>query len=262
MSVWVTLPAAILVQVGLPLGAIAIALRRRWGGWSVPLLGAGAFLVAQLVRQLFLILVAMPLQPLAGLGDEVLWPLNGLILALSAGLFEEGARYAFLKGFLPQVRDRRSGLLFGLGHGGVESVLIGLVNALNLTLLLLVRAGLALPQVQEGLEVLFAQPVLPLWSALERILAIGLHLCLTLWVVQAVRSGRRRWLIGAIGLHSLADFVTYAAFQGLGWPVARVEGGVAALTLGVALLTWAVVARALPPGPAGVPAEPEGGAQP
>lgn len=47
-----------------------------------------------------------------------------------AGIFEETARYILFKFILKNTRSWKEGTVVGLGHGGVEALLLGILAAL------------------------------------------------------------------------------------------------------------------------------------
>ncbi|MCA9938797.1 MAG: YhfC family intramembrane metalloprotease, partial [Anaerolineales bacterium] len=53
--------------------------------------------------------------------------LLALFGGLSAGVFEEVARYLMYRFWVRDARDGPSALILGLGHGGIESFLLGLL---------------------------------------------------------------------------------------------------------------------------------------
>ena len=116
----------IAVCIGIPLGALVwLALRRRTGV-KVFLLGAAGFFVSQM-------LVRQPLLALLGQTDgyrlfTAAHPVaQALFLALTAGLAEETARYlVFCLLARNKQPERGTPLWYGLGHGGLEAVLVGL----------------------------------------------------------------------------------------------------------------------------------------
>jgi uncharacterized membrane protein YhfC len=73
------------------------------------------------------------------------WTYNLLIIAgflgLSAGFFEESARYVVYRWWARDARTWSQGLMLGAGHGGIESILLGFLLAINVAALAGVRAG-------------------------------------------------------------------------------------------------------------------------
>ncbi len=107
----------------------------------------------------------------------------GIIIALSAGIFEEGFRFLF-KQFL--IKPGKCGfsqpVIFGLGHGIAEALII------------LVPALTTVPVSQLGL------------ALLERILTIILHVTLTIVVWNGFQTKQRvLFLLAAVAIHGLID---------------------------------------------------------
>jgi len=153
---------------------------------------------------------------------------NVLILGGTAGLCEEISRYLFLRS--PKLGATRwaDAVGFGLGHGGIEALLLTLGMPINAAYMLwkgdeLIAkvkatspesADLVVKQVESVRHMDALGAILPVW---ERALAILLHVALTLVVWQAVRSGRRGWLALAILWHAAIDgAVVWAASKGVG----------------------------------------------
>ena len=70
-----------------------------------------------------------------------------------------------------------------------------------------------------------------LWSGFERVVAIAIHLSLSVLVYRGVRTGERRWLPLAVLLHAGVDCVACAIVTSAFLPIAGVE---------LAALLWAV----------------------
>jgi len=158
------------------------------------LLGAACFALAQPLTRL----------PLLNWAQGTTWftlfsmlhPLLALAcVALSAGIFEEGARFLFKLFLRPARCPFSQPLLFGLGHGLMEAGLL-LVPA--------ILAGYSLSQLWLGL--------------VERALAVVLHVSLTVVVWNGFQRGKRAlYLLLAVAIHRLVDFVLPALqLYGLG----------------------------------------------
>jgi uncharacterized membrane protein YhfC len=100
-----------LLMVAMPLG-LAIFLTRRWKmGWGVWLIGAAAFLLSQVGHIPFNLAMGSLLDQ-TGLAQ---WPhtaqviFNAVFLGLSAGVFEEVARYLVLRFWAKKARSWREG---------------------------------------------------------------------------------------------------------------------------------------------------------
>jgi uncharacterized membrane protein YhfC len=180
------------------------------------------------------------------------------ILALTAGLFEEVGRYFGYHIFMgKEEKTWPKGIMYGIGHGGLESiVLVGLLSALSL-LNILVSQSLditKLPAAQQTalhdqFATLAAQPAwLPLLGGYERLCAIAFHIAMSIVVLQAFRRGHIRWLWYAVGLHFLFDFGAVALTTGLPMIAPGLDATAIALivegwvTLFAALSLWLIFA--------------------
>jgi hypothetical protein len=116
-------------MLALPIG-LGVYLTRRFGwGWRLWWIGAGTFVFSQVghipfnagLTALFQnnILPAPP--------DAWKLPFNAVVLGLSAGLWEEIARYATYRWWVKEARTWRKGVLLGAGHGGIEAIILGLL---------------------------------------------------------------------------------------------------------------------------------------
>jgi uncharacterized membrane protein YhfC len=120
--------------------------------------------------------------------------------AFAAGIFEETGRFLGFK-FLLRGRERwEDGVAYGIGHGGIEAVLIGgLAAAQNLYLAFMVNAG-TLPEALEQFRSLLTDtaPYLFLVSGVERMFALALQVGLSLLVLYAVKQKKLRYFIYAV----------------------------------------------------------------
>jgi uncharacterized membrane protein YhfC len=248
---WVAVTVlALAIQVIAPPVAGWVATRRLGVGWRFFWYGALVFFVSQLATRLPLVQVGQVLLADALQASSiVLWTWL-LVLSFSAGLFEEVGRwlgYRWL--FRPEDRTRRPAVVYGLGHGGLESmVLIAGLGAISLVGLLAV-SGSDLSQlppeqreaVRLQLAAVAAQPAwVPLLGAWERLSAMTLHVGLSLIVLQAFRRASLTWLVVAILVHSAANFVAVGILQVVGG-TANTAGLVlveVAITLMAVAVTW------------------------
>jgi len=140
---------------------------------------------------------------------------TSLLLGLTAGLCEELARtagYAFLK----KSRRLEDGLMLGLGHGGVEAmILVGILAAGSVAQLFALRGqdlttlGFTSEQmayVQLQLATLDKPSIVALLPLLERLIAMSLHVSLSLMVLRAFQTRKALWVVAAIAYHALVDF--------------------------------------------------------
>ncbi len=113
------------------------------------------------------------------------------MIALSAGLFEELGRYLIMRFFLKNNLSWNNGMIFGLGHGGIEAfLLVGLPIMLSYFSDVLIEVS--------NSEFLL--------GAIERIFAIILHISLSVLVMKTVKSNKNIYFIMAILIHTIIDF--------------------------------------------------------
>ena len=149
-------------------------------------------------------------------------PLLYVIYGISmAALFEETARLIFFK-WLEKKRtlEDSDALAYGLGHGGLELIYIGIASLLNLFILFSAVESQN-PNIIQLLpeSTLATINNLAAWQiyllGLERILALILQVGLTFWVYQAVRQKKWIYLVAAYGLHALFDLAP--SLSQVGW---------------------------------------------
>ena len=215
------------IVIGLPFIFGTIARKKLGVGWKYFWLGALVFLVFQLLTRVPIIIAlqATALAPRLSTSIAFTW-IWLVILALTAGLFEEVGRYVGYRVFMRrEPKTWAKGVMFGLGHAGLESaVLIG--GQLILTILSLVLISAipvdSLPAAQrqtvlQQVASIKAQPIwLPWLSAWERLWSFPLQVALSVLVLQVFRRRQMRWLYLAILFHALIDFVTAALSQAFG----------------------------------------------
>ncbi len=241
----------VLLMVAMPLVLGVILVRRSQVEWRIFLYGAGAFIGSQIFHLPFNSYVLSPLTEQLGLpGSGGGWPLllYAILFGLSAGVFEEGARYLVYRIWMRESRTKWDGLMFGAGHGGLESILLGSLAGFALFQAITYRnadLSAAVPPEQlelarAQLEAYWAAPwYAVLLSAAERFFAICFHLSAALLVLQAFVRRSPAWLAVAIGWHAALD--TLAVFSLVAWGAYVSEGFIglmALLSVGIVYVLW------------------------
>ena len=132
-----------------------------------------------------------------------------LLSACTAGVFEEVGRWIGYRKVLRGERSQRVGVMYGLGHGGCESMLL-----VSLPMVALLIGGIlashghinsapVVNAIRQQIEGLGAWGV-PL-AVFERASAMALHVGLSLIVLQALTHTDRPWLLIAIVIHVVVD---------------------------------------------------------
>jgi uncharacterized membrane protein YhfC len=206
------------LMIGIPVTAALLIYKRGKSGFRPIWIGAAVFILSQVGHIPFNQFLMIP--GLKALGVDVasqggisLWVL-GAAAGLSAGVFEEIARYLALKFWLKKDTNTLLPLKYGIGHGGVEALLVGII-ALSAVVQVLVLRGEGIigaldPEqaslVKSQLEAYWAVPwYQSLLGAWERISAMLFHLGASILVYKTVRSKRPVFLIVAIIGHALMD---------------------------------------------------------
>ncbi|MCS6842657.1 MAG: YhfC family intramembrane metalloprotease [Roseiflexus sp.] len=192
--------------------------RRLHVSWRYFAYGAIIFLLFQLISRVPIVLAIQgALAPQLQASRPLLF---GWLtaLALTAGLAEEIGRYVGYRWLFREERTWSRAVMYGLGHGGLESTvlvagltLLGLINLLALSAV--DRAALPLTDEQrelarQQLAAVAAQPDwLPLVGAWERLWTLPVHVALSVMVVQVFQRGQIWWLWLAVAAHTLVNLL-------------------------------------------------------
>jgi len=215
-----------LLMIAMPL-ALGVYLYRRLGtGWWLFGVGALTFIASQLLHIPFNIWVLNPFIRWLdkSMASTPYLIVAALLLGLSAGIFEEVARYLVYRFRLKAKRDRSwaNALMFGAGHGGIESIIIGVWVLYGFIQLFAYKdANLEKLIPIDQVEIARAQVDL-FWSlpwygailgAVERAATLCFHISATVLVLQVFLRKKIIWLFAAIGLHALFDAMAVYASQ-------------------------------------------------
>ena len=208
-SVAAGLALAAAVAIFAPLLAALIWRRRTGAAWTVFGAGALVFFVSQGVLRI-------PWQALLAKwvhqqGDSRPGLQLGFIVfsSFTAGLFEETGRYVGYRKLVKTTRDLRGGVMYGLGHGGIESILLvglslaGLLVAGVLASMGKIPPGPAYDGITKQLGGMSFG--LALLGGVERLSALAVHVGLSLVVLQAFNRGGAKWVLLSIALHTAVN---------------------------------------------------------
>jgi uncharacterized membrane protein YhfC len=221
--------------------ALGVYLTRRFRmGWRLWWIGAGTFVLSQLGHIPFNAALSalfahgvLPAPP-----ESFQMAFNALVLGLSAGLWEEGARYLTYCFWAKEARSWSQGVMLGAGHGGIEAIILGVLVLTTFVFMVMgqdmdLGAMLSPEQAALGRQQLEAYWSMawyaPMLGALERVFAMSFHLAASVLVLQVFLRNQMRWLWLAIGLHTLLDGVAVFAAQTWGANIAEVFLGVMAV---------------------------------
>lgn len=204
-----------------PAFLVFYALRhKKQGIWSAWLLGAVGFFVPQILIRIPILTALSRTEGFVSFTQT--HPLvYGFSLAFTAGLFEVAGRYAVARCLKKNLTHRRA-LAAGLGHGGIEAIIItGLVYASNLVYLVMFQTGsldaliaqntaagadvTALLAIRDGL--VNTSWTLFLLAGFERLLAMTCHAAMSMLVCYGVHNRKAAPTIFAFAMHVCMDSV-------------------------------------------------------
>jgi uncharacterized membrane protein YhfC len=257
-----------LLMILLGLGAGVIVARRARDPWRLYAAGAWTFVLSQVFHIPFNSLALNPW--LAGrLPPDELAPGAGLLLyaaalGLSAGVFEEVARYLAFRIAVRGKRGWGEALALGAGHGGIEAVLLGILTLYGVLQLVALQGSDAvallspeqldnLGQAQAQIAAFWDAPwYAVLLGALERLFTICFHLSASVLVLQAFRRGNLLWVLLAVLWHTALDAA--AVYIVVAWGPYWAEAAVGAAGLISLGIVFALRERETPAPPSGADA--------
>ena len=196
---------------------LAVVLRRRFRvSWLLFGVGSLTFIGSQVVHlPLNSLLTKIGILPSS---TDTAWLIaqTAIVLGLTAGICEELARFVGYT-ILKKARRAEDGLMLGIGHGGIEAmILVGILSAGSFAQLFFLRSvdlqtlNLAqdqLLQVQKALDAFNQPAVVGLFPLVERLIAMTLHIILSMMVLYAFQQNKRIWVLWAILYHAIVDAI-------------------------------------------------------
>jgi len=196
----------------------AIYLSRKFKlSWKLFLAGGLTFIASQILH--------IPLV-LALTSTMLSWGIipYAIVLGLLAGIFEETARYILFKFIRKDSKTWNEGVFIGLGHGGTEAIIFGILAAVGFFTMLAYRSMdlSTIPSIPADQLELAKQQVAAYWStpvymtllgAVERIFAICLHISLSVMVLYSIVNKKPVWFWIALLWHAIVDAVTVYLIQ-------------------------------------------------
>lgn len=180
-----------------------------------------SFLIGMLIFFITQILIRIPI--LTYILPNMMWFLKlmtnpylyGIFLGLTAGIFEEVGRYIAFKFMLKKNHQWEDGISYGIGHGGIEAMLITGMTNINLLIgCIMINSGkleALLNQTNNAnLESLYnicmsLTSGTTLLAGVERIFAISIQIGLSMIVLYGVRNRKIIYLFIAILIHTLIN---------------------------------------------------------
>jgi uncharacterized membrane protein YhfC len=213
------------LMIAMPIVLAVYLSRKLKTEWRLFGIGVLTFILSQILHVPFNYWLLTPILEVLGLsitqpGFQLV--IVGLFYGLSAGLFEEVSRYIGYSLWIKDDRDWKSALMYGIGHGGIESILLGgLVLVAFIQVIALQGTDLSTVVDADQIEIARAQIDaywaapwhLAILGAVERLATILFHLSATILVLQSYLRKNILWLLLAIAWHMVVDAVAVFASQ-------------------------------------------------
>lgn len=231
----------IIVAFGLPLVLLVILLKRDLRLWRPVFVGAVVFVVFQVIFRIPLMMEVLP--KTQWFAHLMQFPISyGIFLGFTAGLAEEIGRYIGYRTALHGQTSWITGIAFGVGHGGIEAmILVGLVNVNDLMFSLSINRGefhAVVSSVRENIVVRIythlthLEPFDTMLSGLERISVMFIQIAMSLMVLYGAKTKNAAWLMLAIFVHTFVDAPVVILPKIFNFNVYKIELFIAACAVG------------------------------
>ncbi len=234
-----------IISIGLPVVLLILVKKRLGAKAGAAGIGALTFVLFALVLEQILHVVM--LRSAGDILNRNVW-IYAVYGGLAAAVFEETGRFVAMKFWMKKTLSKENSLMYGVGHGGIESMLIvGFTCIGNLITAVMINSGqieAMMATVEDGTgKELALQAYSALWTTpgyqfylagVERISAIALQIGLSYLVYRAVRYGEKKFFTAALGIHFLVDAVTILLSNYMNVVVLEIV----LLVLVAALLVW------------------------
>lgn len=223
---------SLILSIGLPIVLLILVKIKLKAKLTSFIIGSATFIVFALMLEPILHSVVLTATGPLLTGNIILYGLYG---GLAAALFEETGRLIAMKFFMKESLNRQNSLMYGIGHGGIEAILlVGMTYISNLMTAFMINSGALQASLElvdaelqqttfEQIKVLWELPSWQFYMAgIERLIAVLLQIALSVLVYKAVSKKNRTYWFIAFGIHFAVDFLT-VVITGLGSPVWIVE---------------------------------------
>jgi uncharacterized membrane protein YhfC len=167
-----------------PIGLMIYFYRKEKISFIAVLVGALVFFVSQVVLRIPMLQILGRQQWYIKMAQNI-W-LIGPFLGLTAGIFEEVGRFLGFRFLLKNKLEWKNGVAFGIGHGGIEAIILtGLTYINNIVFSILINTG-AMDKVAGAFPAGLAEqitaalantnPMMFLVAGIERVFAITAHI--------------------------------------------------------------------------------------
>ncbi len=224
----------IIICFGIPIGYLIYLIAAKRRGLKSFFTGALVFLISQVFFRLPILKYILPKMDWYST-MTVFYPIIYCIfLGITAGLFEEIGRFLGFKLALKKKRSWFDGLSFGIGHGGIEAMIVSGVSSIqNLVILISLNKGsydAGKHGISEAFKAVTSMNVL--LGGIERIFAILIHVGLSILILYGINQRKKIYLGLSILIHGVVDSIgAIIVTLGFGIYVAELWIGICAVVL-------------------------------
>jgi uncharacterized membrane protein YhfC len=203
----------LLISIGVPVVLAVYLCKRQKAPFAAVLVGALVFFVSQFMLRIPLLGYLSTLEWYRTLSANLAFTV--LFLSLTAGLFEEVGRHIGFIYLSKRHLDWKTGVAYGIGHGGVESILlVGVSYLTNTVFSIMINNGTfdSVLGPRLGPEAQFVKirlvnlsPWIFLVAGIERLFAMIIQIALSLIVMYGVMFKKISYLFLSILLHTVVN---------------------------------------------------------
>jgi len=213
---------AFLFEFFLPLISIFIWIRNYNGQIKSFLFGLLGFISSVTLESLFLSCISL----LIDKNSNIFYTFAGLC----PGIFEETGRYLIMKYLFSTNKHKSVSVSYGIGHGGIECMMIGI----NLLVFLLFKDKLiSIGAIKESITLFIC-----LMSIFERLSAFILQISLSVIVYKAIKENKFFFYILAIIAHDVIDLMPLLKLKGILSSIILIETIVCFYSLCIAFFAY------------------------
>lgn len=219
----------IVICFGIPIGYLIYLIMKKRSGLKPFFIGILVFLISQVFLRIPIIQHVLPKIEWYNIMTAFYPIIYCVFLGVTAGLFEEIGRFLGFKLALKEKRSWFDGFSFGIGHGGIEAMIISGVSSIQNLLILISlhkgsydasKFGISEEKIREMFKAVTGMDVL--LGGIERIFAIIIHVGLTLLILYGINEKKKIYLWLAILIHGSIDAIV-GILSTLGFNVYVVE---------------------------------------
>ena len=240
---------SLILSLALPIGGI-IYLRKKYNASiKIFFIGMAAFFISVQILEALVHNYILNINKGTSsflMNNPILYMLYG---GLMAGIFEESARLICFK-YLIKDREEISAITYGVGHGGIEAILIGFFSSLNTIIYaVLINKG-GFHSLLEGAlvskdvisttynQLVNSSSIIWILPGLERVMAMIIHIALSVLVMQAIKNKKYIYYILAIICHAIINFPAALYQIGILKNVYMAEGIILIMTILITLVIF------------------------